>query len=83
MNWEDGRQCSGTWQGQRPSRTIHSIASPTVVNDAKPTIFLMAVLILQEVPVNKAISSIWWFILLNNISGAKGPEISQMHLVQC
>lgn len=45
--------------------------------------FPWAVFILKELPVNKGNASICWFLLLNNVSGAKGSEISHMHPVKC
>jgi hypothetical protein len=45
-------------------------------------IFSMAVLTLQEPLINKGSSSVCLFLLLNNVSGAKGSEISQMLCVK-
>lgn len=57
--------------------------SSDAVNNAKAAIFSMAVFILKELPINKGNASVCLFLLLNNVSGAKGSEISQMHCVKC
>lgn len=68
--------------GSQAKRTIHRTSS-NVVSNVKPTMFSMAVFFLKERLINESIASICWFFLLNNVSGAKGSEISQMHLVKC
>lgn len=68
--------------GSEAKRTVPRTSSHAVTN-AKATIFSMAVFILKELPINKGNTSICWFLLLNNVSGAKGSEISQMHPVKC
>lgn len=44
--------------------------SSDAVNNAKPTLFSMAVFVLNELLINKGIASIGWFLLLNGVSGA-------------
>lgn len=93
-NWDSiingGDHCqhysTGGWlknlAGSEAKRTVPKTSSHAVTN-AKATIFSMAVFILKELPINKGNTSICWFLLLNNVSGAKGSEISQMHPVKC
>lgn len=80
------RGSTGGWlkklAGQKLSWTIHRTSSD-VVNNAETTIFSMAVFILKGLLINKGFASICWFLLLNNVSGAEGSEISQMRPVKC
>lgn len=68
--------------GSEAKETIRRTSS-NVVNNAKPTVFFMVVFILKQLPINKDIASTCWFFLLNNVSGVKSSEISQMHPVKC
>lgn len=80
------RSSTGGWlknlAGSQSKWTIHRTSS-NVVNNVKPTMFSLAVFFLKELLINESIASVCWFFLLNNVSGAKGSEISQMHLVTC
>lgn len=42
--------------------------SSDAVNNAKATLFSVAVFILKELLINKGIASVCWFLLLNNVS---------------
>lgn len=71
-----------TWQGQKLRERFPGPALMLLIMPKLPY-FPWAVFILKELPVNKGNASICWFLLLNNVSGAKGSEISHMHPVKC